>query len=393
MVRGYFGGGNCSTYLVVDYRAMGDTYKMNILKVGWIEFLYAYLMGAPVKTRKGRIYQRKTFGQVAQKILDAALWGIDLSKWQGVVDFVKLKAGGIKFLILRCSYGIWRDEKFDENISKAVAAFIGWLFGVYHYYDPRYSPQAQADALLATINPHRQYVRRVWIDLEFTWGGSYEASKYWQQFAQLILSAGYEIGVYTRKTWWDSRVGTLAAWFGKYPLWAAQYNTTLNMIPAGWTIAHIWQDGIGLTDNDFPAGTMQSKEYDHDIMDDEFYKTEQGGTVTPPVGGTMKEGTALVDLNIRSGVYPATVVGILNKGDKAYGVIDPVSGWLIIQWIVRVGGARQDFTGWCSALPQYLSVVDYVPAAGLPDIPYIINLGDDVTYVKQTITGILKPVK
>jgi len=73
----------------------------------------------------------------------------------------------------------------------------------------------------------------------------------------------------------------------------------------------------------------------------------------------MKEGTVLVDLNIRTGVYPAAIIGLLRVGDKAYGTLDPTSGWLIIQWILRVDGTREDFAGWCSGNPSYIKLVDY----------------------------------
>lgn len=75
----------------------------------------------------------------------------------------------------------------------------------------------------------------------------------------------------------------------------------------------------------------------------------------------LKEGTVLVDLNIRTGVYPATIIGLLKVGDKAYGTIDSDSEWLIIQWIVRKDGSRENFSGWCSGSPSYIKLVDYMP--------------------------------
>ena len=260
---------------------------MNLLKVRWIEFVYAYWKGAPVKTRSGKTYHRQ-IGQVAQRVLDRSLWGIDISKWQGTVDFVKVKAMGIRFLILRASYGIRPDEKFTSYIASAITGFIGWLFGVYHYYDPQYSPQDQANALFTAIRPYRRYIKRVWIDLEFTWSGNYTASTHWKAFAELVRADGWLIGFYTRKTWWDSRVGNLASWFSGYPLWAAQYSSALTLIPTGWTKAHIWQDGtptLGGPGTAFP----DSYEIDHNIADDEFYRTEFSDTdvTTTPYNGIV----------------------------------------------------------------------------------------------------------
>lgn len=75
----------------------------------------------------------------------------------------------------------------------------------------------------------------------------------------------------------------------------------------------------------------------------------------------MKEGTVLVDLNIRTGVYPNPIIGLLKVGDKVYGNTDPASGWLIIQRIIRVDGTREDSAGWCSGSPSYITLVDYTP--------------------------------
>lgn len=64
-----------------------------------------------------------------------AFIGIDVSKYQGNIDFNKVKESGCHFVILRMaiynngSFGI--DSKFEENYKKAKAA--GLLIGVYYY--------------------------------------------------------------------------------------------------------------------------------------------------------------------------------------------------------------------------------------------------------------------
>jgi hypothetical protein len=94
-------------------------------------------------------------------------------------------------------------------------------------------------------------------------------------YRNLIEAAGYKTGIYTRASWWDSRVTTAQSVdFGKRPLWAAQYNTTLTMIPKGWTSAMIWQHrtpAIGIE-----AG-VSSKEIDYNIWNsDEDFNAEWG---------------------------------------------------------------------------------------------------------------------
>lgn len=81
----------------------------------------------------------------------------------------------------------------------------------------------------------------------------------------------------------------------------------------------------------------------------------------------MKEGVltpTTTSLRVRSG--PATTypqIGGILQGDKVYGTVDTVSGWLHIEWIIRAGGLREDLDGWCSASPTYITLTDYVPPA------------------------------
>lgn len=58
--------------------------------------------------------------------------GVDLSYFNGAVDFEKLKAAGIDFAICRSSYGRKHfDETFQRNVDNAHRA--GLICGAYHY--------------------------------------------------------------------------------------------------------------------------------------------------------------------------------------------------------------------------------------------------------------------
>ncbi|MEK1381604.1 hypothetical protein HCY84_08180 [Limosilactobacillus fermentum] len=60
--------------------------------------------------------------------------GIDISEWQGHVDFNAVKASGIKFVLIRAGYGrsaSQADNYFAEHYTQAKAA--GLQVGVYWY--------------------------------------------------------------------------------------------------------------------------------------------------------------------------------------------------------------------------------------------------------------------
>lgn len=215
-------------------------------------------------------------------VFDNNLFGFDVSYYQGAIDFNRMKTYGAKFLVVRAGYGLWKDPQFDRYMADSNGLFPT---SVYHYYDPRYDPTQQAKALLGYIEQYRSRIRRVWLDLEFTWSGSYSDSKYWKVYRNAIVAAGYKVGWYTRKTWWDGMVGSYYTEVGQDPLWAAQYNVSLTLIPKGWTKAMIWQDGTPAIGGQ--AG-VSSKEIDHDLWNTDYNFTQEWGDTPyyPPVEHT-----------------------------------------------------------------------------------------------------------
>ncbi|MBQ1739246.1 MAG: glycoside hydrolase family 25 [Clostridiales bacterium] len=68
---------------------------------------------------------------------DKIVPGIDVSKWQGDIDFNKVKSAGCEFVLMRAAIytkgEFNKDSKFDANIKKAKAA--GLKVGVYIFTD------------------------------------------------------------------------------------------------------------------------------------------------------------------------------------------------------------------------------------------------------------------
>lgn len=207
--------------------------------------------------------------------------GCDVSYYQAAIDFRKMKNYGMNFVILRCGYAAVKDTRFDEYMGQVAGVLP---IGVYHYYDPIVNPFDQAKKVIAILAPYQERVNRVWLDFEFYWAGAYSTPEHWLNYRNVIEMAGYKTGIYTRATWWDSRVGTYAAELGKRPLWAAQYNTVLNMIPKGWTKAMLWQKG---TPVEGLAAGVSSKEIDLDIWNDEFDFMAEWGGVTSTTSDTI----------------------------------------------------------------------------------------------------------
>lgn len=80
------------------------------------------------------------------------LKGLDISKWQGDVNWASL-ANNQDFVIIRSSYGTgYTDEKFARNRDGARNNKV--LHGFYHYSYPNHNtPEAEADWFLSVVQP------------------------------------------------------------------------------------------------------------------------------------------------------------------------------------------------------------------------------------------------
>lgn len=101
-----------------------------------------------------------------------AMKGIDISKWQGNVDFNKVKADGIQFCIFREGYRQAIDGQFKNYVKGAKAAGIP-ILGVYHFiYVDGATPKQNAEACIANMKAADLDPTNTWIfsDLEYdTW--------------------------------------------------------------------------------------------------------------------------------------------------------------------------------------------------------------------------------
>ena len=70
---------------------------------------------------------------------------IDLSKWNGNVDFAKVKADGIDNVILRSSFRHATDSTFFDNVKNAKANGVV-IYGVYHFSYALNIAQATSEA-------------------------------------------------------------------------------------------------------------------------------------------------------------------------------------------------------------------------------------------------------
>lgn len=158
------------------------------------------------------------------------LKGIDVSKWNGRIDWKKVKKAGIDFCIIRTGYSKTVDHKFKYNIEEAIEN--GLQIGVYHfsYATTNAKAKEEAEFCLELIKPYRKYITLgVWFDYEYDSVsysrryGVYPTKKSVTSLAKTFCSTveknGYSTGIYTNLDF-SSNYFTKEV-LNKYPTWIA----------------------------------------------------------------------------------------------------------------------------------------------------------------------------
>lgn len=220
--------------------------------------------------------------------------GIDVSYYQGTIDWTKAKADGVEYAFIRASDGLnTPDSKFDLNWRETRAK--GILRGAYQYFRPSQDVIAQANLLLAKIGTPMPDDLPPVIDVESSGGlpPATVAAKVSQWIDHVEAAIGKRPIIYTGFYFWRDQVG--APDETASPLWHAQYTTAQcpNIAPP-WQDWAFWQytdsgavDGIaGNVDMNRFNGTRQQLEAM--LMG----AAAEPCTALPREGGTIDDGDA-----------------------------------------------------------------------------------------------------
>ena len=151
--------------------------------------------------------------------------GIDVSKWQGNIDFDRVRKEGYKFVIIRAGSGVNSDPYFERNYTLAKRA--GLNVGVYWYsYAKSYYDARNEAQILYKLLKGKQLEYPVYYDVEET--SQFARGKGFVngiicEFCGYLENKGYYVGVYMSKSYIETFI--MPATLKKYDLWVAQYNT------------------------------------------------------------------------------------------------------------------------------------------------------------------------
>ena len=173
--------------------------------------------------------------------------GIDVSKWNGVIDWDRVRGAGVEFAIVRAGYrgsvtgSLVEDPYFVANMRGAAAS--GVPVGVYFFTQAVNEVEAVEEAS-AVIRLVREYNLDypVFIDTEGA-GGNGRAdgldpetrTLVCEAFCRTIENAGYRAGVYASRNWYNNNLYTDR--LDNYFIWLAEYRS----VPIYQGYYQMWQ--------------------------------------------------------------------------------------------------------------------------------------------------------
>ncbi len=182
---------------------------------------------------------------------DKSSFGIDVSAYQGDIDWNKVKESGVEFAIIRAGYRgsktgvLVEDTYFKKNLQGAREA--GIQVGVYFFTQATNEVEAVEEAsMIVSLLENSKIDYPIFIDTEGA-GGNGRAdlldadtrTKVCKAFCKTIDSAGYHGGVYASRSWyyrnlnaseleefviWDAEYVGTPQYTGKYDMW--QYSSS-----------------------------------------------------------------------------------------------------------------------------------------------------------------------
>lgn len=154
--------------------------------------------------------------------------GIDVSAWQGAIDWDTVANYGMDFAILRITEaGNVIDSCFEKNYSGCQKHNIPTGAYKYSYAMTVAEIQSEARKVVKVLNGRKlQYP--VWLDLE--WNnqrslGAEQIHKLAEAFEKIITAAGYKFGIYCNVDWY---LNVICSHLKKYDFWIARYPASDN---------------------------------------------------------------------------------------------------------------------------------------------------------------------
>ena len=149
-------------------------------------------------------------------------YGIDISEYQGNIDWDLVKASGISFACLRSTKKNGSvDATFEQNFQACVEKGIDYSCYKYAYAMTHDQARTEADSVINLLKDRKM---PIWYDMEdssLTTSGKDAIEGIALSFIGECKEAGFEVGIYCNKNWYDNYISDYLK--KKYSFWVARY--------------------------------------------------------------------------------------------------------------------------------------------------------------------------
>lgn len=196
-----------------------------------------------------------------------AIKGIDVSEFQGSIDWAKVKKDGVEFAILKLANiydydANYKDSKFDTNYKNARAQGIKVGAYIYNYCNTTDTLKKGVEWALDKLNGEELDLP-IYLDMEdkdIQEETKETLTNQCNEFAKQIKNAGYQAGVYANVNWlknelnpndFDKDVSVWVAQYykecqykGKYDIWQYASNGNVDGISGNCDMNYLYNEDI-----------------------------------------------------------------------------------------------------------------------------------------------------
>ncbi len=209
--------------------------------------LHNHSMGSQVRLREG-VFNFNVTPDVSPL---TSVKGMDVSSYQGNVDWSSAYSSGARFAYIKATEGnYYINSYFAQQYNGSYN--VGMIRGSYHFANPSSSSGAnQAQYFVSHGGGWSKDGKTLPGALDIEWdpygsacyGLSQSAMASWiSDFATTYhsLTTRWPV-IYTATSWWSQCVGTSLNLSSTDPLWVAHYASSVGTLPYPWTVYTFWQ--------------------------------------------------------------------------------------------------------------------------------------------------------
>lgn len=149
-------------------------------------------------------------------------YGVDVSEYQGNINFDKAKDAGISFMCMRSTKKNGAvDATFERNLSGCISHKMDYSCYKYAYATTHEAARIEADSVINLLKDRKM---PIWYDMEdksLPPFGKDAIEGVALAFIGECKEAGFDVGIYCNKNWYDNYINQYLK--DKYVFWIARY--------------------------------------------------------------------------------------------------------------------------------------------------------------------------